>query len=179
MLSSQDEEKSLVAHVYVPPLSPPSPLPPEDPSIPGCVSPPNIALTLEMGNPKVPPPTSPILGLTNLDASPLLFYPDSQEIEEDHLHRILATNALTRGRRIRKEPLITPKARETVALPYAEQLTLPTTEVIHESDSAKKMAQILNSVNVTASLDILKGLIPTFCTALEEFLSKYKDKNVY
>ncbi|KAJ9080426.1 hypothetical protein DSO57_1025079 [Entomophthora muscae] len=156
-------------HVHVPPLSPPSPLPPEDPGASGCVPPPDTALILGPSNPKVLTPASPSLGSTDPDASPLLCYPDSQEIEEDQLHIILAINALTRGRRIRKEPLIIPEAWETVALPYAEQLTLPTTEVTHESDSAKKMAQILKSVNVSTSLDALKGFSPTLCTALEEF----------
>ncbi|KAJ9070248.1 hypothetical protein DSO57_1010287 [Entomophthora muscae] len=149
---NQDEEKSLVAHVHVPPLSPPSPLPPEDPGAPGFVPPHETALTLEPADPKALTLASPSLGSTDPDASPLLFYPYSQEIEEDQLYRILAINALTRGRRIRKEPLITPEAQETVALPYAEQMTLPTTEVTLESDSAKKMAQILKSVNVSASL---------------------------
>ncbi|KAJ9051859.1 hypothetical protein DSO57_1000519 [Entomophthora muscae] len=120
----KDEEKSLVAHVHVPPLSP---LPSEDPGAPGCVPPPDTALILESSDSKVLTPASPSLGSTDHDASPLLCYPDSQEIEEDQLHRILAINALTRGRRIRKEPLITPEAQETVALPYAEQLILPTT----------------------------------------------------
>ncbi|KAJ9084788.1 hypothetical protein DSO57_1020592 [Entomophthora muscae] len=83
------------------------------------------------------------------------------------MHRILSINALTRGRRIRKEPLITPEAQETVALPYAEKLILPTTEVTHESDSAKKMAKILKSVSVSASLDALKGFSPTLCEALD------------
>ncbi|KAJ9054872.1 hypothetical protein DSO57_1009802 [Entomophthora muscae] len=48
----KDEEKSLVAHVHVPPLSLPSLLPPEDPGAPGCVPPPNTALTLEAADPK-------------------------------------------------------------------------------------------------------------------------------
>ncbi|KAJ9052941.1 hypothetical protein DSO57_1029101 [Entomophthora muscae] len=161
LLSNQDEEKSLVAHVHVPLLSPPSPLPPEDPGAPGCVPPPDTAMILKPTDSKVLTPTSPSLGFTDSDASPLLCYPDSQEIEEDQLHRIPAINALTRGRRIRKKPLITPEAQETVALSYAEQLILPTTEVIHDSDSAKKMAQILKSVNVSASLDALKGFSPT------------------
>ncbi|KAJ9060989.1 hypothetical protein DSO57_1025158 [Entomophthora muscae] len=95
------------------------------------------------------------------------------------MNRTLAINALTRYRRIRKEPLIIPEAQETVALPYAEQLTLPTTEVTHEIDSAKKMAQILKFVNVSASLDAFKGFSSTLFTALEEFLSKYKDMDVY
>ncbi|KAJ9066903.1 hypothetical protein DSO57_1004985 [Entomophthora muscae] len=127
MLRSQDEEKSLVACVYVPLLSPPSPLPPEDPGAPGCVPSPNTALTWETADSKVPTPASPSLGSTDPDASPLLCYPDSQEIEEDQLDRILTINALIRGRGIRKEPLITPEAQITVALPYAEQLTLSTT----------------------------------------------------
>ncbi|KAJ9086953.1 DNA damage-inducible protein 1 [Entomophthora muscae] len=169
----------MVAHVHIPPLSPPSPLPPKDPGAPGCVPQSGTALTLETADSKVLTPASPSLGSTDPDTSPLLCYPDSQEIEEDQLHRILAINALTRDRIIRKEPLITPEARETVALPYAEQLTLPTTEVTHESDSAKKMAQILKSVNVSASLDALKGFSLTLCTALEESLSKYKDMDVY
>ncbi|KAJ9048623.1 hypothetical protein DSO57_1033085 [Entomophthora muscae] len=163
----------------MPPLSPPSPLPPEDPGAPGCVPQSGTALTLEAADSKVLTPASPNLGSTDPDTSPLLCYPDSQEIEEGQLYRILAINALTRGRRIRKEPLITPEAREMVALPYAEQLTLPTTKVTHESDSAKKMTQILKSVNVSASLDALKGFSPTLCTALEEFLSKYKDMDDY
>ncbi|KAJ9090061.1 hypothetical protein DSO57_1006455 [Entomophthora muscae] len=136
-------------------------------------------MTLEPSDPKALTSASPSLGSTDHDASPLLCYPDSQEIEEDQLHRNLAINALTRGRRIRKEPLITPEAWEMVTIPYAEQLTLPTTKVTHESDSAKKMVQILKSVNVSASLDALKGFSPTLCTALEEFLSKYKDMDVY
>ncbi|KAJ9084376.1 hypothetical protein DSO57_1025189 [Entomophthora muscae] len=173
------EEKSLVAHVHIPPLSPPSPLPPEDPGATGCVPQSGTALTLETIDSKALKPASPSLGSTDPDASPLLYYPDSQEIEEDQLHRIFAINALTRGRRIKKEPLITPEARETVALSYTEQLTLPTTEVTHESDSAKKMAQILKFFNVSASLDALKGFSLTLCTALEEFLSEYKDMDVY
>ncbi|KAJ9064926.1 hypothetical protein DSO57_1025264 [Entomophthora muscae] len=141
--------------------------------------PPNTALTLEAADPKVLTPASPSLGSTDPDPSPLLCYPDSQEIEEDQLHRILAINALTRGRRIKKEPLITPEAQETVALPYAEQLIIPTTEVTNESHSAKKMAQILKSVNFSASMDALKGFSITLCTALEEFISKYKDMDLY
>ncbi|KAJ9053844.1 hypothetical protein DSO57_1020287 [Entomophthora muscae] len=127
----------LPMYIYL--LSPPSPLPPEDPSAPGFVPPTDTALILEPTDPKVHTPASPSLGSTDPDAIPLLCYPDSQGIE-DQLHRILAINALTRGRRIRKELLITPEAQEAVALSYAEQLTLPTTEVIHESNSAKKMA---------------------------------------
>ena len=80
---------------------------------------------------------------------------------------------------MRKEPLLAPEAQDTVALPYAKQLTLPATEVTQESDSAKKMSQLLKSVNVSASLEALKGISPTLCTALESFLSKYKDMDVY
>ncbi|KAJ9084301.1 hypothetical protein DSO57_1025889 [Entomophthora muscae] len=100
----------MVAHVHIPPLSPPSPLPPEDPGAPGCVPQSDTALTLEPADSKVLTPASPSLGSTDPDASPLLCYPDSQEIEKYQLHRIIAINALTRGRRIRKEPLTTPEA---------------------------------------------------------------------
>ncbi|KAJ9087515.1 hypothetical protein DSO57_1032606 [Entomophthora muscae] len=48
----KDEEKSLVAHVYKPPLSPPSPLLPEDSGVSGCVPPSNTALTLETADAK-------------------------------------------------------------------------------------------------------------------------------
>ncbi|KAJ9082315.1 hypothetical protein DSO57_1005763 [Entomophthora muscae] len=168
----------LPMYMYLPSLHP-YPLPPEDPGAPVCVPSPNTALTLEAADPKVLTSASPSLGFTDPDTSPLLCYPDSHEIEEDQLHRILAINALTRGRIIKKEPLITPEAQKTVALPYAEQLILPTTEVIHESYSAKKMAQILKSVNVSASMNALKGFSPTLCTALEEFLIKYKDMDVH
>ncbi|KAJ9076428.1 hypothetical protein DSO57_1026355 [Entomophthora muscae] len=67
---------------------------------PGRVSSPNTALTLELADPKVLIPASPILGSTDPDASPLLCYPGSQGIEEDQLHRILTINALTRGMKI-------------------------------------------------------------------------------
>ncbi|KAJ9070806.1 hypothetical protein DSO57_1003668 [Entomophthora muscae] len=96
LLSNQDEEKSQVAHVHIPPLSSPSPLPPEDPGASGCVPQPETALTLEPSDSKVLTPASPSLGSTDPDASPLLCYPDSQEIEEDQLHKILAINALAR-----------------------------------------------------------------------------------
>ncbi|KAJ9067199.1 hypothetical protein DSO57_1001836 [Entomophthora muscae] len=62
LLSSQDKEKSLVAHLYVPPPSPPSPLLYEDPGAPNCVPPPNTALILETADPKVPTLASPSLG---------------------------------------------------------------------------------------------------------------------
>ncbi|KAJ9074459.1 hypothetical protein DSO57_1006109 [Entomophthora muscae] len=48
----KDEEKSLVAHVHVPALSPPSPLSPEDPGAPGCVPTPDTAQILEPADPK-------------------------------------------------------------------------------------------------------------------------------
>ncbi|KAJ9059156.1 hypothetical protein DSO57_1005366 [Entomophthora muscae] len=80
--------------------------------------------------------------------------------------------------RIRKELLIAPEAWETVALPYSGQSTLPTIEVTDESDSAKKKAQIIKSVNVSASLDALKEFSLTLCTAFEEFLGKYRDIDV-
>ncbi|KAJ9089227.1 hypothetical protein DSO57_1014978 [Entomophthora muscae] len=132
------KEKSLVAHVYVPTLSPLSHLPPENPGAISCVPIRTTALILLLADPEVTQTASSGFGSTDPDASPLLCYPDSQEIEEDQLHRILIINALTRGKRVRKEPLIAPESWETVALPYAELLTLPTTEVTHESDSAKK-----------------------------------------
>ncbi|KAJ9050390.1 hypothetical protein DSO57_1014830 [Entomophthora muscae] len=69
-------------YIYLP-LSPPSPLPPEDPGAPGCVPPPDTALILEPADPKVLTSASPSLGSTDPDASPLLCYPDPQEIEED------------------------------------------------------------------------------------------------
>ncbi|KAJ9068567.1 hypothetical protein DSO57_1027331 [Entomophthora muscae] len=96
-----------------------------------------------------------------MTAIPLLCYPDSQEIEEDQLHRILNINAYSREKRLRKEPLIAPEA------------------LTHESDSAKKKAQILILVNVLVFLETFKGFSPTLCTALVEFLRKYKDIDVY
>ncbi|KAJ9057645.1 hypothetical protein DSO57_1020518 [Entomophthora muscae] len=146
---------------------------------PGCVSAFNTALTLKLADPKVHPPANPRLDSTDPDASPLLCYPDSQEIEKDQLHRVLAVNALTQSQRVRKKPLIAPEAQNTVALSYAEQLTLSYTKVIHESDSAKRMSQLLKSVHVSASLETLKGIGPTLSTVLESFFSNYKDMDVY
>ncbi|KAJ9085866.1 hypothetical protein DSO57_1009706 [Entomophthora muscae] len=90
--------------------------------------------------------------LSDLEDQPALCYPDKEEIEEDQLHRVLAFNALTQGQRVRKEPFLATEPQDTVALPYTKQLSLPSTEVIHESDSAKKLLQFLKSVNVSASL---------------------------
>ena len=150
----------MVAHLNVPPLSPPKPLPPEDPG----------------AAPKSDPPSSQ--GLSDPEAQPELCYADPEEIQEDLLHRVLAVNALTRHQKIRKEPILAPEARETVALPYADQLALPSAPVTHESDSAKKLAKLLKSVNVSAPLDALKELSPALGSALEEFLAKYKDLDV-
>ncbi|KAJ9055342.1 hypothetical protein DSO57_1004859 [Entomophthora muscae] len=72
-----------VAHVYVPPLSLPSPLTPKDPGSPSCAPPSNTALTFVLTGPEVPQTASPSLGSTYHEASPLLCYLDSQEIEED------------------------------------------------------------------------------------------------
>ncbi|KAJ9071981.1 hypothetical protein DSO57_1031859 [Entomophthora muscae] len=105
--------------------------------------------------------------------------PDQEEIEEDQLHRVLAINALTQSQRLRKEPLLAPEAQDTVALPYIEQLVLPSNEVTHESDSAKRMSQLLKSVHISASLKTLKGISITLSTALKSFLRKYKNMNIY
>ncbi|KAJ9049495.1 hypothetical protein DSO57_1023733 [Entomophthora muscae] len=117
--------------------------------------------------------------LSDSTAQLTLCYPDQEEIEEDQLQRALAVNALTQSQRVRKESLLAPKAQDTFALSYAEQLALPSTEVTNEIDSAKKMSQLLNSVHVSASLEMLKGISPTLSTALESFFSKYKDMDVY
>ncbi|KAJ9065326.1 hypothetical protein DSO57_1020818 [Entomophthora muscae] len=80
---------------------------------------------------------------------------------------------------MRKEPLFAPEAQDTVVVPYVKQLALPVTEVTHKSDSAKKISQLLKSVHVTASLEKLNGSSLTLSTALESFLSKYKNMDVY
>ncbi|KAJ9071109.1 hypothetical protein DSO57_1000783 [Entomophthora muscae] len=89
LLSIQDEEKSLVAHVYIPPLSPPSPLSLEDPVAFSCVLLSITALNLGLEGTEVPQTASNSLGPTDPDTSPFLCYPDSQEIEKDQLNRIL------------------------------------------------------------------------------------------
>ncbi|KAJ9077735.1 Ankyrin repeat and SOCS box protein 3 [Entomophthora muscae] len=123
--------------------------------------------------------TNSATGLSDPEAQPTLCYPDQEEIEKDQLHRVLSVNALTQGPRVRKEPLLAPEAQDTVTLPYSKQLALPLTEVTHESNCAKKMFQLLKFVHVSAYLEKLKGISPILSTALESFLIKYKDMNVY
>ncbi|KAJ9056227.1 hypothetical protein DSO57_1035382 [Entomophthora muscae] len=118
-------------------------------------------------------------GLYDPAAQSALCYPDQEEIEEDQFHRVLEFNALTRGQRVRKEPFLALEAQDIVVIPYTKQLALPATEVTHKSNSTKKMSQFLNSVHVSASLETLQRISPTLSTALESFLSKYKDMDVY
>ncbi|KAJ9088900.1 hypothetical protein DSO57_1018444 [Entomophthora muscae] len=123
----------LPMYMYLPSLS--SPLPPEDPGAPSCVSSSKTALTLGLAGPKVPQTSSPSLGSTEPDASPLLFYPDSQEIGKPASYSSYYQCSPQR-QKSKEGPLTTPEAWEAVALPYTKQLTLPTTKAVHESDSA-------------------------------------------
>ncbi|KAJ9082172.1 hypothetical protein DSO57_1006909 [Entomophthora muscae] len=179
LVTFQNEEKSPFAHLYVPPLSPPSPLPHEGTCAIDSAPSFYMAKTLELADSKATNPSSPGLGSTDPDTRPLLCYPDHNKIEEYQLHRILTINTLTRKKKVRNEHLIAPESCETVALPYAEHLTHPTTEVTHNSDSAKKTAQILESFKLSDSLETIKRFSLTLCIVLEGFISKYKDMYVY
>ncbi|KAJ9077823.1 hypothetical protein DSO57_1013067 [Entomophthora muscae] len=136
LLSSQDEEKSLVAHLSDPPLSPPQPLPTEDPGTTLTLShPPYIPSHPQASDHDSLLAIAPIhtansaTGLSDPAAHLILCYPDQEEIEEDQLHIVLAVNALTSSQRVRKEPLLASEAQDTAVLPYTAQLALSSTEV--------------------------------------------------
>lgn len=51
---------------------------------------------------------------------------------------------------------------------------MPYTEVTHESNSVKKLSQLLRLVQVSTDMDTLKSPKPNLTTALELFLSQFK-----
>ncbi|KAJ9070232.1 hypothetical protein DSO57_1010505 [Entomophthora muscae] len=56
---------------------------------------------------------------------------------------------------------------------------MPYTEVTHESDSVKKLSQLLRLVQVSTNLDTLKSLKPNLTTALELFLAQFKGLDIH
>ncbi|KAJ9082513.1 hypothetical protein DSO57_1004075 [Entomophthora muscae] len=105
--------------------------------------------------------------------------PDKEEINKDFPHRVLAVNTVTRKQAICTEGIHSKEAVDTISIPYAEQLCMPYTEVTHESDSVKKLSQLLRLVQVSKNLDTLKSLKPNLTTALESFLAQFKGLDVH
>ncbi|KAJ9051341.1 hypothetical protein DSO57_1005343 [Entomophthora muscae] len=151
LLSSQVEEKTLTASSNQP--SPPIDL---DPNIPDC----NVSLL-------------------DQEACPKRYLPDKEEINKDLLHRVLAVNTVTRKQAICTESLPSKEAVDTISIPYTEQLSMPYTKVTHESDSVKKLSQLLRLVQVSTNLDTLKSLKPNLTTALELFLAQFKGLDIH
>ena len=96
----------MVAHLAIPPLSPPQPLPPEDPGTktipshcPAMASDPLISDAIKPAISLFNHGPALVTGLTNPAAQPELCYPVKDEIGEDKLHRILTVNALTPGKK--------------------------------------------------------------------------------
>ncbi|KAJ9054987.1 hypothetical protein DSO57_1008872 [Entomophthora muscae] len=81
--------------------------------------------------------------LMDPDASPERYLPDKEEVKKGLFHQFLAVNTVTRRQAIPTEALPSHEAIETVPIPYAEQRSHPSSGVTHESDSIKKLAQIL------------------------------------
>ncbi|KAJ9068132.1 hypothetical protein DSO57_1031795 [Entomophthora muscae] len=111
--------------------------------------------------------------LLDQEACPERYLPDKEEINKDLLHRVLAVNAVTRKQVICTESLPSQEAVDTVSIPCAEQLIIPYTEVIHKSDSVKKLVQ------VSTNLNPLKPLKPELTTALESFLAQFKGLDIH
>ncbi|KAJ9089036.1 hypothetical protein DSO57_1016976 [Entomophthora muscae] len=103
---------------------------------------------------------------------------DKEEINEDLLYQVLAVKK-TRKQEIRTESLPSQEAVDTVSIPYNEQLSMPYTEVTHESDSVKKSSQLLRLMQVSRNLDTLKALKPELTTVLEPFLSQFKGLDIH
>ncbi|KAJ9088182.1 hypothetical protein DSO57_1025735 [Entomophthora muscae] len=115
----------------------------------------------------------------DLDASPECYLPEKEEVNEKLLHQVLAVNAIMRRQAIRTEALTLCEEIETVLIPYTEQLSHPSSEVTHESDSVKKLAQILHSVQLSTNLETIKTLKMELTSALEAFLALFKGLDVH
>ncbi|KAJ9050146.1 hypothetical protein DSO57_1017138 [Entomophthora muscae] len=117
--------------------------------------------------------------LLDQEACPKRYLPDKEEINEDLLHWILSVNTVTRKKEICTENLPSQEAVDTVSIPYAEQLSVPYTEVTHKSNSVKKLSQLLRLVQVFTNLDTLKALKSKLTSALESFLSQFKGLDIH
>ena len=148
---------------------PHSPNPQVPPDIPLEPDPPAIATAVDSNS---------TMTDENRDTSDL-FLPDPEEVEEDLLHKVIAVNALTRTQILRQKDNSPEAAKEIVSLPYAEQLASPSTAVTHESDSAKKVATLLKSVNLTAPLNSITDLNPELKDAVSKFFSSFKNISIH
>ncbi|KAJ9053142.1 hypothetical protein DSO57_1027239 [Entomophthora muscae] len=119
------------------------------------------------------------IGLLDQEVCPKRYLPDKEEINKDLLYRVLAINTVTRKQAIHTESISSKEAVDTISIPYAEQLSMPYTEVTHESDSVKKLSQLLRLVQVSTNLDTLKSLKPKLTTALELLLAQFKDLDIH
>ncbi|KAJ9087651.1 hypothetical protein DSO57_1031025 [Entomophthora muscae] len=126
---------------------------------------------------KEPPGKEDIL--MELNASPESFLPDKEDVNKGLLHQVLAVNTSTRRQAIRTKALPLCEAIETVSISYAEQLKHPSSEVTNESDSVKKLAQILCSVQVSTTLETSKTLKLELTSALEAFLAQLKGLDIH
>ncbi|KAJ9069162.1 hypothetical protein DSO57_1021420 [Entomophthora muscae] len=117
--------------------------------------------------------------LMDPDASPECYLPDEEEVSKDLLYGFLAVNAITRRQAIRTKALTSREAIETVTIPYAEQLSHSSSEVTHESNIFKKLAQMLHSVQGLTTLETLKALKPELTSSLEAFLAQFKGLDVH
>ncbi|KAJ9056047.1 hypothetical protein DSO57_1037051 [Entomophthora muscae] len=107
-------------------------------------------------------------------ASPEFYLPEKEEVNKDLLHQFLTVNTVTRRQATRTKALPSREVIETVSILYAEQLSHPSSEVTHESDSFKKLAQILRSVQDLTILKTLKTFKLELKSALEAFLAQFK-----
>ncbi|KAJ9065606.1 hypothetical protein DSO57_1017715 [Entomophthora muscae] len=107
----------------------------------------NPSPTLDL-DPAVKEPPDKEDSLVDPDASPERYLPNEEEVNKDLLHQALAVNTVTRRQAIQTKALPSCEAVETVSISYAEQLSQPSSKVTHKSDSVKKLAQILCSVQV-------------------------------
>ncbi|KAJ9053512.1 hypothetical protein DSO57_1023551 [Entomophthora muscae] len=117
--------------------------------------------------------------LLDQEAFPERYLPDKEEINKDLLHRVLDVNTVTRKQAICTESIPSKEAVDTISIPYAEQLSMLYTEVTHESNSVRKLSQLLRLVQVSTNLDNLKSLNPDLTTALELFLTQFKGLDIH
>ncbi|KAJ9077927.1 hypothetical protein DSO57_1012091 [Entomophthora muscae] len=115
----------------------------------------------------------------DLNASPERYLPEKEEVNKDLLHQVLAVNTVTRRQAIHTEALPSCETIETVSIPYAKKLSHPSSKVTHESNSVKKLAQILHSVQVSTTLETLKTLKPELNSALEAILLQFKGLDIH
>lgn len=138
--------------------------------------------SMKITSPQTSPTTTtnlPSVALTDVEAIPDQFAPVLDEIQEDELHQVLAANATTCSRVLRPRRQVSRTAKDTVSIPYADQLCELSPPIEESQSSSNGGEDVLKSVKVSASLEALRKLNSPISKAMDTFFKEFETQGVH